>query len=51
VTAVDRASGSAGVTLDGQAVPHAVKRIGRGVREVTLESDVTLREGQELVLS
>ena len=51
VTAVDRASGSAGVTLDGQAVPHAVKRIGRGVREVTLESDVTLRAGQELVLS
>ena len=49
--AVDRASGATRVTLDGQALPHAVKRIERGVREVTLESEVMVREGQELMLS
>jgi hypothetical protein len=37
--AVDRMSGATRVTLDGQALPHAVKRIERGVREVILESD------------
>jgi hypothetical protein len=49
--AVDRTSGATRVSLDGQAVPHGVKRIERGVREVTLESDLMLREGQELMLS
>jgi non-lysosomal glucosylceramidase len=49
--AVDRTGGATRVTLDGQELPHAVKRIERGVREVTLESEAMIRDGQELMLS
>jgi non-lysosomal glucosylceramidase len=51
VTAADRTSGATRVMLDGQSLPHTVKRVDRGVRELTLDAEVTLREGQELVLS
>jgi uncharacterized protein (DUF608 family) len=51
VLAVDGPSGSTRVTLDGQPLPHEVKRVERGVREVSLESEVLLGEGQELLVS